>query len=576
MSIADLLLEGTVKSSIVLALAFAAAALWRRRSAALRHWIFTSAIGCAAVMPLLGPLVPAWPIAPIGVSSLDHWVGIPAAQVGDIRRTSGEDLPRVSARRGPAADADSPAPAGGALQRAARRTLLAMQLSARAIAAVWAAGVAISLLILGVGLGRLGWIAARARPLVTGRWAESSEQLARTYRLRRPVQLLQSDHPNLLVTWGLVRPRIVLPRDATHWSRERISVVLAHELAHVERGDWAIQMLAELVRTAYWFNPLVWLACTRLRQESEQATDDAVLGHGIAGSEYATHLIDLARALTNHRRRAWLPAAAVARPSSLERRVRAMLNESTNRAPAPRALRFATVAAALLLSAALAAAQAAFSTFSGTVFDEQNGFIPGAKLVLTNPQNQSKYEVVTDRTGHYEFVGLPPGDYALETSVMGFAPLRGTVTLRGENAQRDLVLQLGSLQETITVSGPGTAPSPARRPGYSKPARRPDPACSGVPAGGMGGNIRAPHKLVDVKPIYPQQLYDARIGGTVVLLAQIDTEGRVSSVDVVSSAHPDLSAAAIDAVRQWEFDSTILNCTKVEVPMTVNVTFSPR
>ena len=252
-----------------------------------------------------------------------------------------------------------------------------------------------------------------------------------------------------------------------------------------------------------------------------------------------------------------------------------MLNDRTNRAPVPRSTRFATIAAALLLSVALAAAQAAFSTFSGTVFDEQNGFIPGATLVLTNPQNQSKYEVVTDRTGHFEFVGLPPGDYELETKVMGFATLRGTVTLRGANAQRDLVLKIGSLQETITVTGPGTRPSPPRS-ASSRPPRRPDPTCTGVPAGGMGGNIRAPHKLVDVKPIYPQQLYEQNIGGTVVLQAQIDTEGRVGSVEVVTPAHPDLNAAAIEAVRQWEFDSTILNCSKIEVPMKINVTFAPR
>ena len=158
---------------------------------------------------------------------------------------------------------------------------------------------------------------------------------------------------------------------------------------------------------------------------------------------------------------------------------------------------------------------------------------------------------------------------------MGFATLRGTVTLRGENAQRDLVLKIGSLQETITVTGPGTRPWPPRS-ASSRPPRRPDPTCTGVPAGGMGGNIRAPHKLVDVKPIYPQQLYEQNIGGTVVLQAQIDTEGRIGSVEVVTPAHPDLNAAAIEAVRQWEFDSTILNCSKIEVPMKVNVTFAPR
>jgi len=367
-----------------------------------------------------------------------------------------------------------------------------------------------------------------------------------------------------------------LPRHALQWSENRIDAVLAHELAHVERCDWGIQIVAEVLRAIYWFNPLVWVVCSRLRQESEQASDDAVLNQGMTGSEYAGHLLDLARALTRSKDRIWLPAAAVARPSSLERRIRAMLNARTSRTPTSRSLRLFTLAAATFFAIALAAAQGAFSTFSGTVFDETNGFIPGATLMLTNPQNHSKYEVVTDRTGHFEFVGLPPGDYELETKVMGFATLRGTVSLRGQNAQRDLVLQVGTLQETITVSGPGTKPWPARTPDSRRAARRPDPACTGVPPGGMGGNIRAPHKLFDVKPSYPPQLYKAGIGGTVVLQARIDTEGRVSSVEVLSPAHPDLNAAAMDAVRQWEFDSTILNCTKVEVPMTVSVTFAAR
>ena len=573
MSVVDVLLESTVKSSIVLALALAAAALGRRRSASLRHWILASAIACAAAMPLLGPLVPAWPIPPAGV--LDRWAGSAAGEIDVGRGTSAERGHSLSATGGRAADIDSGAARSGPLPQAARRMLGMIQASARAIFTVWVAGVALSLLILGVGIGRLAWIAGRARGVDCGPWAESAKRVAHACGLTRPVRLLQSDHPTLLVTWGLMRPRIVLPRDALHWTEDRIAIVLAHELAHVERGDWAVQMTAEIVRAIYWFNPLMWMVCTRLREESEHAADDAVMAQGMAGPDYAGHLLDLARALTDRGGRNWLPAAAIARPSSLERRVRAMLNDRTNRAPVPRSTRLATIAAALLLSVALAAAQAAFSTFSGTVFDEQNGFIPGATLVLTNPQNQSKYEVVTDRTGHFEFVGLPPGDYELETKVMGFATLRGTVTLRGANAQRDLVLKIGSLQETITVTGPGTRPSPPRS-ASSRPPRRPDPTCTGVPAGGMGGNIRAPHKLVDVKPIYPQQLYEQNIGGTVVLQAQIDTEGRIGSVEVVTPAHPDLNAAAIEAVRQWEFDSTILNCSEIEVPMKVNVTFAPR
>ena len=78
--------------------------------------------------------------------------------------------------------------------------------------------------------------------------------------------------------------------------------MLRHELAHIRRGDWAVLIAAELLRAVYWFNPLVWIACSRVRQESEYACDDAVLNAGVEGSEYATHLLDLARTLNANRR----------------------------------------------------------------------------------------------------------------------------------------------------------------------------------------------------------------------------------------------------------------------------------
>ncbi len=107
----------------------------------------------------------------------------------------------------------------------------------------------------------------------------------------------QSDHPSLLVTWGLARPKVILPSSADEWSDDRARVVMSHELAHIRRGDWIVQLSAELLRAFYWFNPLMWIACRRLRLESEHACDDEVMSRGVEGSDYATHLIELARAL---------------------------------------------------------------------------------------------------------------------------------------------------------------------------------------------------------------------------------------------------------------------------------------
>ena len=56
---------------------------------------------------------------------------------------------------------------------------------------------------------------------------------------------------------------VVIPATAATWPAERVRAVLSHELAHVRRRDWSIQVLAEPFRCVYWFNPLVWIACRR-------------------------------------------------------------------------------------------------------------------------------------------------------------------------------------------------------------------------------------------------------------------------------------------------------------------------
>jgi TonB family protein len=97
--------------------------------------------------------------------------------------------------------------------------------------------------------------------------------------------------------------------------------------------------------------------------------------------------------------------------------------------------------------------------------------------------------------------------------------------------------------------------------------------CSASAGGAIGGSILQPLKLVDVHPVYPDALKGSRIGGVVTLQAVIGTDGAVQEVSVVDSPHPALDSAAVDAVRQWQFSSTLLNCTPVEVRMKVTITF---
>ncbi|PYR61708.1 MAG: hypothetical protein DMF85_01605, partial [Acidobacteria bacterium] len=320
MNLAAELLETTVKISLVLTAALIAVTLLRRRSAALRHWVLAAAIVCAAASPLVALALPPWQV-PLQRVPLVRSVILPDASAVTMTAAGG---PRSVAARG-----------GGSAPKSIERI--------QAVAlATWIGGAAIALAILIIGLARLAWITSRARPIDEGAWAHWARELSRQYGLRRPPLVLQSDRPALLVTWGSFRSVVIVPHAAQLWDDDRIRIVLGHELAHVKRGDWLVQIAAEIVRAVQWFNPLVRIACRRLRLESEQATDDLVLGLGIDPPEYARQLVDLARTFANQTR-AWLPAPAIVRASSLERRVVAMLNTRSDRTPATRMARLISV-----------------------------------------------------------------------------------------------------------------------------------------------------------------------------------------------------------------------------------------
>jgi beta-lactamase regulating signal transducer with metallopeptidase domain len=198
--------------------------------------------------------------------------------------------------------------------------------------------------LLAVGLARLSWLARHSTPVRDGGWKTLLDEVSQQYALTRKVELLQSDHPGLLVTWGIRSPKILLPAAADGWPADRIRVVLAHELAHVARHDWVWQISAEVLRAIHWFNSLVWLASRRLCEESERACDDAVLEAGVDAPTYATHLLEVAKGRSGYRR-GFSPAPAIASPSHLERRVKAILNARLNRRPLTRLGRVAIVIA---------------------------------------------------------------------------------------------------------------------------------------------------------------------------------------------------------------------------------------
>jgi TonB family protein len=553
------MLDSTLKVSAILALALAVSWLLRWRSAALRHWVLAAACCGALLVPVVELLVPAW--------------DVPFALATPMVRTAGQETMAVDARPAPktVAPTSSRAVSWISPRRAESRVFGATVLAW--VSWLWIAGAAGSFTVLVAGLGRLARLASEAEPVASARWRTTAAAAAREHGVRRRIRLLAGDHPALLVTWGYRRPIVLVPASAASWPDDRVRAVLSHEMAHIQRDDWLILLVAEMLRALYWFNPLVWIACRRLRQESEQACDDAVLRGGVEAPAYASHLLDVARSFGRHRR-SWVPAPAMLRSSSLERRIGAMLNPRLNRHPVTRRARLATVVAALVLTAGVAGFQAAaqmFGRISGSVVDATGRTIANGTLVVTSLGNQAKHEVRSDAGGHFDFVGLPYGTYLLEASAAGFAPFREELTVAATPLQRTVLLHVGSLTETITISGPGGAPG-WRRPFEEPPARD----LTRCVAGPSGGTIEQPVKIRDVTPAYPAALYDAGVEAQLVLDARIGTDGAIRDVRAVSPAHPDFEAAAIEAVRQWRFTQTLLNCVPIEVSMTVHVNFVPR
>ncbi len=533
-------LEIVMRSSLLIGLGLLLLRLLRAEPAAFRHFVLAAVLVLAAAQPALNALLPAWQMPSLQSSRVEA-IETPAGAVESEMSFEAVAPPHVAASR--AANVR------------------------RAAVWVWAAGAAFSLGVLLFGLAWLTWLGSGATD-AGDTWRHAVERARRDAGVWRPVRVAVTRHPALLVTWGMLAPVILLPAGAAAWPADRVQAIVAHEMAHVARRDWFIQLAAECARAVNWFNPLFWIACARLRRESEQACDDMVLDRGISRTAYASHLVDLARTFSVHGR-TWLPAPSIARPSTLERRVRAMLNPQLDRRPVSR-LRRAVIAAGLLaIALPIAAATQSPAGTAGTVTDPSGLALPDAAVRLAPLGGGPSIETRTDASGAFQFSSTPPGDYMLSVRYPGFSTSRERVQISGP-VTFQLRMQVGTLSETVTVrGGDGAGPDASRTFTSASPAG--PPACGST---SVGGNLKPPRKVKDVRPRYRQEWQQSGLEGNVLLQAHIGVDGRIRNVEVVSPNDPELEDEALAAVSQWEFSPTYLNCEPVEVRMFVTVRFT--
>jgi TonB family protein len=539
------LLTCCAKATILFSAAWLFAAALRKRSSALRHHVWAAAILGSLALPLFSLLLPAWHSATLGgAAALWSPAHANATSFGS------REIPAVIV------DAVVSAPVLNKLAFAALLT--------------WALGFSFVLVRLVAGLARLAWVSARAKPLFDEDWMRTVLELSEFHKLARSVGLLQCSSPLAMpLTWGIFRPVIVLPSGATHWSEDRRRIVLSHELAHIARHDWLLQICAEFARAIYWFHPLAWLAAARLRQESERASDDAVLRSGIAPSDYASQLLDLARTLENSGR-AWSTALAIARPSNLERRFAAMLNPSINRRTLSAKTRLLISLLALCFLLPLAAlrlpAQSLAGKTTGTIHDPSGTGVANATIIMSNHETYTIDMTTTDREGNFAFKPLPAGNYELQVLKPGFEAYRvPQVSLdAGRDFSESFTLQVGAITEHVMVVPENSAKPVLDKTTSGKPSRL-----------SIGGSVEASKLINKAQPVYPESARSAGIAGTVVLHAIIGMDGKPLSLRVMNSqVDPDLARSAVEAVSQWRYTPTLLNGEPIEVDTTIMVNFS--
>ena len=505
------LMDQAFRATVLLIAAYLATFAMRRASASARRFVWIAAAVCLLSTPVLSLFLP-----PIGASRV---VATPTAVVMTVNPARSINMPvakYVPANRVPW------------------------------IPVVWAAGALAVLLRLAAGMIRIAWLKRSARPIEPA----------------GGVMCLESDRVTMPLTCGVFWPVILLPSGHSNWPAERLRLVRAHELVHVQQHDCLFQIVMQIACALHWFNPLVWMAAARLRIERERACDDGVLRLGVDGPSYAGHLLELARTLQPGA--APSLAVAMAHQSHLESRLVALLNAKINRKKVGPKAALATILAAVCLLFPIAAvrgqAQGARGTISGVVYDASGAVIPFVTVLATNLDAGTKETAIANAAGEYSLTSIPTGHYTVEVSTRGFKLHHSDVILTANDQPHlDINMDLGGLSEKVEVLG-------------KKPAAL--VAHAAVPHRiRVGGNVIAAELVSKIAPIYPEYAQAKGIEGPVLLEAVISTDGTILSLKIVNTADPDLARAATTAVQQWHYQPTLLNGQPVEVLTTITVDF---
>jgi bla regulator protein BlaR1 len=323
-----------LKSLLIAALSLGLLQLMKRRSAAERSWVAHIGLLALVIVAFAPLVVPHWNIESPALLGTAPSAESPLAAPPAAKPTGSHSIAR------PLPPPTSP--------RVAPPRITA----SGAASAIYAVPAVLLLLVTLLALARLIALRARAEVLVDGHWLSALARAQRRMGFKHGTALLTSNDLASPISWGLMRPVILLNSRAVEASDEA-EAIIAHELAHVARMDWAKLLLARIATALFWFNPLVWILAREAHQLREEAADDSVLAADISDTDYARLLVGVAR----HECPGLLLGAHGVAPSkgSLARRVARVLDGKSVRGPVAGSFAIGVFVGAVLIAAPLAA-----------------------------------------------------------------------------------------------------------------------------------------------------------------------------------------------------------------------------
>lgn len=388
-------------------------------------------------------------------------------------------------------------------------------------------------------------------------------------------------HP---VTFGLRRPLVLIPTLLAQQPEAVRRAVLCHELLHVRRRDWMWLVLEECVRTTFWFHPAVSWLISRIQLTREELVDSLVVRALGQRKAYIQALLAFSETTP------FRPAPAFGPRDHLARRIQLVSKEVVM---SPIRTAAGCVAFAVVVSiggwygARALPLQATGQASAGPLERQARRITPENPIPRRTSSVLPQYPpaLVSEKLDVLVTVNITvdSGGRVAEHRVVSIGVARANAT-RPENASygsqfEDAVADaLRQWQYDAPFEGPIAFPVSLRFLPNGTVVELTTAADVDAPTW-HGGAVRIrdgvapPTKIKDVRPAYPAAAQDAKTQGIVILEIRVEPNGKVSNARVMRSI-PALDQAAMDAVKQWEFQPALLNGAPTAVVMFVTVNFT--